>query len=49
MIDRAGRKKLMGFGYLMMGVVMSVLIVMLTIKVKLITARAITLSCLFNV
>ncbi|KAL2090970.1 hypothetical protein ACEWY4_013233 [Coilia grayii] len=31
-IDRAGRKKLMGFGYLLMGVIMSVLIVMLTIK-----------------
>ncbi|XP_042563264.1 solute carrier family 2, facilitated glucose transporter member 5-like, partial [Clupea harengus] len=32
MIDRAGRKRLLGFGYLLMGVMMSVLIVMLTIK-----------------
>ncbi|XP_063073795.1 solute carrier family 2, facilitated glucose transporter member 9-like [Engraulis encrasicolus] len=31
-IDRVGRKKLMGYGYLLMGIVMSVLIGMLTIK-----------------
>ncbi|KAL2090971.1 hypothetical protein ACEWY4_013234 [Coilia grayii] len=31
-IDRAGRKKLLGFGYLFMGIMMSVLIVMLTLK-----------------
>ncbi|XP_030634290.1 solute carrier family 2, facilitated glucose transporter member 11-like [Chanos chanos] len=31
-IDRAGRKRLMGFGYLIMGVVMSLLIFMLSIK-----------------
>ena len=37
MIDRAGRKRLLGFGYLLMGVMMSVLIVMLTIKVTFLT------------
>ena len=33
LIDRAGRKMLMGYGYLLMGVIMSILIVMLSIKV----------------
>ncbi|XP_044206104.1 solute carrier family 2, facilitated glucose transporter member 11-like [Thunnus albacares] len=32
LIDRAGRKKLMGYGYLLMGVTMSLLTVMLSIK-----------------
>lgn len=32
LIDRAGRKKLMGYGYLLMGIAMSVLTVMLSIK-----------------
>ncbi|KAM7005851.1 solute carrier family 2, facilitated glucose transporter member 11-like isoform 2-T2 [Tautogolabrus adspersus] len=32
LIDRAGRKKLMGYGYLLMGVTMSVLTAMLSIK-----------------
>ncbi|XP_023136077.1 solute carrier family 2, facilitated glucose transporter member 11-like [Amphiprion ocellaris] len=32
LIDRAGRKKLMGYGYLLMGVTMCVLTVMLSIK-----------------
>ncbi|KAM4613755.1 solute carrier family 2, facilitated glucose transporter member 11-like [Polymixia lowei] len=32
MIDRAGRKKLMGYGYLLMGFTMCILIVMLSIK-----------------
>ncbi|KAM3877709.1 solute carrier family 2, facilitated glucose transporter member 11-like [Diretmus argenteus] len=32
MIDRAGRKMLMGYGYLLMGITMSVLTVMLSIK-----------------
>lgn len=32
LIDRAGRKKLMGYGYLMMGVTMIILTVMLSIK-----------------
>lgn len=32
LIDRAGRKKLMGYGYLLMGITMSVLTVMLSIK-----------------
>lgn len=34
LIDRAGRKKLMGYGYLSMGIAMSVLTVMLSIKVN---------------
>lgn len=33
LIDRAGRKKLMGYGYLMMAVAMSLLTIMLCIKV----------------
>ncbi|XP_035651927.1 solute carrier family 2, facilitated glucose transporter member 11-like isoform X1 [Oncorhynchus keta] len=32
LIDRAGRKMLMGYGYLLMGVIMSILVVMLSIK-----------------
>ncbi|XP_058486789.1 solute carrier family 2, facilitated glucose transporter member 11-like isoform X3 [Solea solea] len=32
LIDRAGRKKLMGYGYLLMGITMSLLTVMLSIK-----------------
>ncbi|XP_039971462.1 solute carrier family 2, facilitated glucose transporter member 11-like [Xiphias gladius] len=32
LIDRAGRKKLMGYGYLLMGVTMSLLTIMLSIK-----------------
>ncbi|XP_041639520.1 solute carrier family 2, facilitated glucose transporter member 11-like [Cheilinus undulatus] len=32
LIDRAGRKKLMGYGYLLMGITMSVLTAMLSIK-----------------
>ncbi|KAM4740157.1 solute carrier family 2, facilitated glucose transporter member 11-like [Anableps anableps] len=32
LIDRAGRKKLMGFGYLLMGVTMCILTVMISIK-----------------
>ena len=35
MIERAGRKKLMGYGYLLMGVTMSVLIVTLSVKVNI--------------
>ena len=35
LIDRAGRKKLMGYGYLLMGVTMSLLTVMLSIKVTI--------------
>ncbi|XP_042081759.1 solute carrier family 2, facilitated glucose transporter member 11-like, partial [Haplochromis burtoni] len=34
LIDRAGRKKLMGYGYLLMGITMCVLTVMLSIKVN---------------
>ena len=34
MIDRAGRKKLMGYGYLLMGITMIVLTVTLSFKVK---------------
>ncbi len=34
LIDRAGRKKLMGYGYLSMGITMSVLTVTLTFKVN---------------
>lgn len=33
LIDRAGRKKLMGYGYLLMGLTMCLLTVMLSIKV----------------
>ena len=43
LIDRAGRKKLMGYGYLLMGVTMSVLTVMLSIKVN--SAPFSTLCC----
>ncbi|KAK7916592.1 hypothetical protein WMY93_012353 [Mugilogobius chulae] len=35
LIDRAGRKKLMGYGYLLMGITMAILTAMLTIKVGL--------------
>lgn len=35
LIERVGRKKLMGYGYLMMGVTMSVLTVTLSLKVNL--------------
>uniref|UniRef100_A0A3Q2YLL5 Solute carrier family 2, facilitated glucose transporter member 5 n=1 Tax=Hippocampus comes TaxID=109280 RepID=A0A3Q2YLL5_HIPCM len=41
LIDRAGRKKLMGYGYLMMAVAMSLLTIMLCIKVP--TSAALTL------
>lgn len=38
LIDRAGRKRLMGYGYLMMGITMSVLTVTLSIKVSKFTS-----------
>lgn len=38
LIDRAGRKKLMGYGYLLMGITMCVLTVMLSIKVNTFSA-----------
>lgn len=41
LIDRAGRKKLMGYGYLMMGVTMSVLTVTLSYKASTLQRHAV--------
>lgn len=48
LIDRAGRKKLMGYGYLLMGVTMCVLTVTLSIKVKPVTRCSSSPHCLIE-